>query len=523
MKKFSQLRVGQRLALGYGVVLVLLLGVAIQAIMGLNSLNSTLQEVVVQGGARSAAVTRMERDAQGFMASMRNLRGADLSKGEALMKIARNQWDAYVASAKAVETALAGRDAQVQSLLADAQKRSLEAYEVILQGEKDSEGRGETSVFFSISNAITRDAATIEAQYKAWSDVLVELTAWEAQNKATAAAAATAAADRQEWLLGAVSLAALLFGILTAWQITRDVARGFSNAVAATEQLAQHDLSRAIDTGYGGELGILARSLETMRVAQRELALGVRNACDDIATASTEIAQGSHDLSGRAEQAAANMHGALDALETLNVSVDLSDESAQSANALATEAQSAASRGDHVVGQAVATMDEIDAASRKIADITAIIDGIAFQTNILALNAAVEAARAGEQGRGFAVVASEVRNLAQRSATAAREIKTLIETTLEKVASGSEHVKRAGSATSEIMASVERVSATIASISSETAQQRHGIVQANSSVKVLDEGAQQNAALAEESAAAASSLQSQATRLKGLVERFKVA
>jgi methyl-accepting chemotaxis protein len=523
MNLLSQLRVGQRLALGFGVVLVLLLGVAVQAIMGLSNLNKTLQDVVVQGGARSAAVTLMERDAQGFMASMRNLRGAELAKGAELMKIVRENWNAYVAAANAAESVLAGRDDQVAGLLAEAKTRALAAYQVIPQGEKDGEGRGETAVFFSISNAITQESATMEAQYKAWSDALVALTAWEAQNKASAAEQAAGAADRQEWLVGGVSLAALLFGILTAWQITRDVARGFSNAVTATERLAQHDLSYAIDTRYSGELGLLARSLESMRVAQRELALGVRSACDDIATASAEIAQGSHDLSGRAEETAANMHGAIDALDTLNVSVDQSDESAQSANALATEAQSAASRGDHVVGQAVATMDEIDAASRKIADITAIIDGIAFQTNILALNAAVEAARAGEQGRGFAVVAAEVRSLAQRSATAAREIKTLIEATLEKVASGSEHVKRAGSATTEIMASVQRVSATIASISSETAQQRQGIVQANSSVKELDQGAQQNAALAEESAAAASSLQAQAARLKSLVERFKVA
>ncbi len=198
------------------------------------------------------------------------------------------------------------------------------------------------------------------------------------------------------------------------------------------------------------------------------------------------------------------------------------EASVAEASGTADEAQTAATRGDHVVGQAVAAMNEIDAASRQIADIIAIIDGIAFQTNILALNAAVETARAGEQGRSFAVEAVEVRSLAQRSATAAREIKSLIEATLEKVASGSEHVKRAGGATHEIMTSVQRVSATIASITGETAQQRQGIGQANASVSELDQGAQQNAALAEQSAAAAMSLQAQAQRLKALVERFKL-
>ncbi|HEY9095974.1 MAG TPA: methyl-accepting chemotaxis protein [Hydrogenophaga sp.] len=523
MQFLSQLRVGQRLALGYSVVLILMVGLAAQAVMGLRSLNQTLQEVVVEGGARSAAVIRMERDAHGFMASMRNLRGAELSQGEALMGVVRGQWQAYLKAEEAVSETMANRDPKVVALLSEAHARAEASYSVITQGEKEGEGRGDTAVFFAISNAITQDSNLLESRFKVWSEALVALAAWEDQSKAAAASDAAAAADRQEWLLAGVSLAALVFGILTAWQITRDVTRGFSNAVTATERLAQHDLSQVVETRFSGELGLLARSLESMRVAQRELAMGVRSACEDIATASSEIAQGSSDLSGRAELTAANMHGAIDALETLNSSVDQSDESAQSANALATEAQSAASRGDHVVGQAVATMQEIDAASRKIADITAIIDGIAFQTNILALNAAVEAARAGEQGRGFAVVAAEVRGLAQRSATAAREIKTLIEATLQKVASGSDHVKRAGGATTEIMASVQRVSATIAAISSETAQQRLGIVQANSSVKELDQGAQQNAALAEESAAAASSLQAQAARLKQLVERFKVA
>lgn len=523
MNFFSKLRVGQRLALGFSVVLILLVGVAIQSIVGLRSLNLTLQEVVIQGGARSAAVLEMERDAQGFMAAMRNLRGAELSQGEVLMKGVRAQWQAYQHSEKAVQAALATDDPQVVAMLKEASERAKASYAVITKGEEEGGTRGETAVFFAISNLITQESSDLESRFQAWTDTLVALSAWEAKNKASAADAAAGAADRQEWLVGVFSVVALIFGIFTAWQITRDVSRGFTNAVNATECLAQHDLSRAIDTSFSGELGLLARSLESMRTAQLELAMGVRSACDDIATASSEIAQGSHDLSSRAEQAATNTHGATAALDSLNLSVDQADESAQSANALATEAQTAASRGDHVVGEAVATMDEIDVASRKIADITAIIDGIAFQTNILALNAAVEAARAGEQGRGFAVVASEVRSLAQRSATAAREIKSLIEATLEKVASGSEHVKRAGGATTEIMASVQRVSAAIAAISSETTQQRQGIVLANSSVKELDAGAQQNAALAEESAAAASSLQAQAARLKHLVERFKVA
>jgi methyl-accepting chemotaxis protein len=523
MHFFTQLSLGRRLALGFGVVLVLLVGVAIQSLMALNGLNQTLQEVAVKGGARSAAVIDLERSAQGFMASMRDLRGAELSQGEVLMKRVRERWAAYVDAEKAVQAALPSGEAQVAAMLNEARQRSLASLDFINEGEKEAGGRGDTAVFFAISNRITQDSAALNDRFKAWSDALVSITAWEREVESRAAEQATSAVDRQMGLVIGASLMALLFGVFTAWRIISDVTKGFSSAVRATERLAQHDLSVPVNTAFSGELGVLARSLESMRLAQLELACGVRDACDDIATASAEIAQGSHDLSGRAEQTAANMHGAIGALDSLNSSVDMSAQSAQSANALATEAQSAATRGDHVVGQAVATMGEIDTASRKIADITAIIDGIAFQTNILALNAAVEAARAGEQGRGFAVVASEVRSLAQRSATAAREIKQLIEATLQKVASGSEHVKRAGGATMEIMASVQRVSATIASISDETSNQRQGIGQANASVKELDQGAQQNAALAEESAAAASSLHAQAARLKTLVDRFKIA
>ena len=522
MNFFSQRRLGQRLAWGFGTVLALLLGIAALSLIGIQDLNRTLQEVVIQGGHRTAAVVGMERSAHRFMSSLRDLRGSELSESESLMKRLRGDWDSYLSAEKTAKESLPVDDASVVALFDQMGQRARAVHEVVLLGEKESGGRGEPAVFFAISNALGQDTAAWNGKYRQWSEALVALSAWDDRAKEASVAQASGTADEAQKVVVAGSLIALLFGALTGWRITRDVARGFSATVQATERMARHDLSVPVETGFNGELGVLARSLELMRVAQHELALGVRQACGGIATASAEIAQGSQDLSGRAEMAAANMHGAIDALTQLNASVDQSAQSAQSANALAAEAQTAATRGDHVVGQAVATMNEIDAASRQIADITAIIDGIAFQTNILALNAAVEAARAGEQGRGFAVVAAEVRSLAQRSATAAREIKALIEATLDKVASGSEHVKRAGGATHEIMTSVQRVSATIASITGETAQQRQGIGQANASVSELDQGAQQNAALAEQSAAAAMSLQDQAQRLKTLVERFRL-
>jgi methyl-accepting chemotaxis protein len=522
MNFFSQLRLGQRLAWGFGAVLVLLLGIASLSLIGMRDLNQTLQEVVVGGGQRTASVIGMERNAHRFMSALRDLRGSELADSEILMKRVRASWEAYLSAEKTAKEDLPLNDASVAALFDAVSQHALAVHELIPLGEKQSEGRGEPAVFFAISNMLGQDTVAWNGKYHQWSEALVALTAWDDQAKEASAAQATVVADTAQKEVIAGSLIALLVGALTAWRITRDVTRGISATVEATERMARHDLSVPVETAFTGELGVLARSLELMRVAQHELAHGVRQACGDIATASAEIAQGSQDLSGRAEMAAANMQGAIGALTELNASVDQSAQSAQSANALAAEAQTAATRGDHVVGEAVATMNEIDAASRQIADITAIIDGIAFQTNILALNAAVEAARAGEQGRGFAVVAAEVRSLAQRSATAAREIKALIEATLEKVASGSEHVKRAGGATNEIMASVQRVSSTIASITGETAQQRQGIGQANASVNELDQGAQQNAALAEQSAAAATSLQDQAQRLKTLVERFRL-
>ncbi len=243
---------------------------------------------------------------------------------------------------------------------------------------------------------------------------------------------------------------------------------------------------------------------------------------DSIGTASAEIASGNHDLSHRTEQAASNLQRTASNMEQLTSTVRQSAHAAREASQMATSAAAVAARGGEVVGQVVSTMDDINHSARKIADIIGVIDGIAFQTNILALNAAVEAARAGEQGRGFAVVASEVRSLAGRSAEAAKEIKSLIQTSVEKVESGASLVQHAGQTMAEIVSSVQGVSQTINAITSAVSEQSDGIGEINTAVGQLDQMTQQNAALVEQSAAAASSLQDQAQRLSQAVSVFRL-
>jgi methyl-accepting chemotaxis protein len=244
---------------------------------------------------------------------------------------------------------------------------------------------------------------------------------------------------------------------------------------------------------------------------------------DGISTASTQIATGNQDLSARTEQAASSLQQSAASMEQLTGTVRQSAESASQAAQLASSAAQVAQRGGQVVSEVVSTMDQINASSKKIADIIGVIDGIAFQTNILALNAAVEAARAGEQGRGFAVVASEVRSLAQRSAEAAREIKGLIGQSVDKVEAGSRLVQDAGSTMDEIVVSVKRVTDMISEISAASGEQSQGIGQVNVAVSQLDQMTQQNAALVEESAAAAESLKDQALRLSGIIGTFRLS
>ena len=330
---------------------------------------------------------------------------------------------------------------------------------------------------------------------------------------------------RQANSLGILIGLAVIVGMIfmgTAW-LVRSIREPLNEANGLAARIAQGDLSSSISTQREDEFGMLLRSLATMNASLGSMVSQVRQSTDSIATASAEIASGNNDLAQRTEQTSSNLQATASSMDALTGTVQHSADNARQASALAASASSVAQRGGAVVTQVVQTMQEIDASSKKIADIIGVIDGIAFQTNILALNAAVEAARAGEQGRGFAVVASEVRSLAQRSAEAAKEIKGLIGTSVDKVESGTKLVTDAGSTMDEIVQSVQRVADVIAEITSAASEQSSGIAGVNQAIGSLDQMTQQNAALVEQSAAAAESLREQADRMKQAVAVFRVA
>ena len=323
-------------------------------------------------------------------------------------------------------------------------------------------------------------------------------------------------------LIGVALVLALAVLIPLTYLSVRSITRSLAQARDLAERIAGGDLSRDTQALNHDEVGQLVTAMGRMQQSLRGLVHQVQDAAGNISTASSEIATGNHDLSQRTEQTAANLEEAASSMEMLTSTVQQSAQASRQASDFASSAAEVAARGGAVVSQVVSTMDQITTSSRKIADITGVIDSIAFQTNILALNAAVEAARAGEQGRGFAVVASEVRSLAQRSAGAAKEIKELIGSSVERVEDGSRLVSQAGQTMTEIVGSVRRVSGIIHEITASAAEQSDNIGHISQSVTQLDQMTQQNAALVEQSTAASESLREQALQLTRAVSQFKL-
>jgi methyl-accepting chemotaxis protein len=320
--------------------------------------------------------------------------------------------------------------------------------------------------------------------------------------------------------LGAVSL---LLGALIAWLLSGSITRPLARARDMARQVAAGDLTTSITIQNKDEVGQLLTSLQDMQTSLAKVVGNVRAGSEEVASASAEIATGNNDLSARTEQQASALEQTAASMEELSSTVKQNADNARQGNQLAQSASDVAVRGGEVVSQVVATMKGINESSRKIADIIQVIDGIAFQTNILALNAAVEAARAGEQGRGFAVVASEVRSLAGRSADAAKEIKGLISTSVERVEQGTALVDQAGATMTEVVSAIKRVTDIMGEISAASSEQSSGVAQVGEAVTQMDQATQQNAALVEQSAAAAESLKSQAQQLVQAVAVFQLS
>ncbi|WP_137920394.1 methyl-accepting chemotaxis protein [Hydrogenophaga sp. 2FB] len=511
---FHRLKMSQRLSLGFASVLVLLLALTALAWNALRTAQVATERVVVLE-QHAAAINEWAA-------------GTRLNINRALA-VAKSRADPDVdAHFKPLVAQTSARISELQKTL-EAEITSSEGKALLA---RISDARGDymavRKTFFDTLKAGDLDTAirqlntTVMPAADRYSSAQGELQAFQ-NGLVEAAVAQSATTIRQSvmWLLmlaaGAVAVATLV-----AWRITVSVTAPLHEAVAMATAVASGDLTREVKTDRQDELGALLNALNAMKVSLIQTVSQVRSATDSINTASVEIASGNQDLSARTEQAASNLQETAASMEQLTSTVRQSADAARQANQLAASAAEIAVRGGEVVGQVVTTMDEINHSSKKINDIIGVIDGIAFQTNILALNAAVEAARAGEQGRGFAVVAGEVRNLAQRSAQAAKEIKGLIGASVDKVETGSRLVAEAGQTMSEIVGSVQRVSDIIGEITAASGEQSDGIGQVNVAVTQLDQMTQQNAALVEESTAAAESLKDQAARLVQVVQVFRL-
>ena len=515
MQTLRNLKIGTRLALAFSVVLALLIAVAGVGVLRVSDMQARLDDIVNDNNVKIELASQMRARIDERAVAIRNVvLLAEVERMKPEVEKIKAAGAAYAAAAAKLAAMPSGSAAQqLQRDASQAQAEAAPLLERVIALALENKDAEATTLLLD---------KVLPAQNKAMA-ALAALEAAEFDDSRASSREATDAAAHAKMILAGATLAALLCGATFAFLATRSITRPIGRAVVVAQTVAAGDLTADIRVESRDETGELMSALQLMNNNLVALVAEVRQSSDSIATGSSQIAVGSSDLSQRTEEQASNLQQTAASMEQLTATTRQNSTTAREANRLAATASEAATQGGDAVGRVVTTMESMSATSRRISDIIGVIDGIAFQTNILALNAAVEAARAGEQGRGFAVVAGEVRALAQRSATAAREIKTLINESVEGVAEGALLVQDAGRSMDEIVSQVRRVGTLIGEISSASDEQSQGIGQIGHAVNELDQVTQQNAALVEESAAAAESLNQQANKLAAAVGRFKLA
>ncbi len=510
----KNMKLGTRLAGGFAILLAMIMVMSIVGLVSLANINDSVETLTQRSLTKERLINDWARNIQ-----------AGVTRTTAIAKSA----DASLAGFFAEEAAASTRNSSalqksIEPLIETDEEKAL------WQGISKARGdylRTRDGIFkakqegnVDAANKIfTQEFLPATRQFLDQITRLSDLQRADIDARATEIEASYGAANLWMIVIGSI---AVVSGLLLAVLLTRSITRPLSDAVRVARTVAANDLTSTIVVTSRDEIGQLLRALETMNANLAGTVARIRTGVDSIASASNEIAAGNTDLSTRTEQQAASLEETAASMEQLSSTVKQNADSAKQANQLAAAASETASRGGATVSEVVSTMNAISASSVKISDIVSVIDGIAFQTNILALNAAVEAARAGEQGKGFAVVAAEVRTLAQRSAQAAKEIKILIEDTVQKIGQGSGSAERAGTTMQEIVSSVQRVTDIMGEIAAASAEQADGIEQVNRAVSQMDEVTQQNAALVEEAAAAAGSMQDQSAELTRAVSAFRL-
>jgi methyl-accepting chemotaxis protein len=510
----SNLRVGPRMALGFGLLLVLML---VMGVFATNRVARVQDNVLDLSDNWMISTQRLAGMSEALNLMRRSELQMALGGNPEFMKSEQDrlarQWQTMNPLMKAYDEQLSSAE----------ERQRFEAFKGFVAAYQASQPKLiELFVAEQTEEGLKLMRGDSRKQFQAATGAIIKLIETNAEGANRARADAVASYHGVLWGIWIMVAVALAVGVFVAWRMTDSVTQPLHKAATAAQQIAGGDLTTEVDSASRDELGDLLRGLARMRDALHQSVSTVRASADAIASASDEVSSGSLDLSTRTEQAAASLEETAAAMQQITETAQSNARAAGEANQLANGASGVAERGGAAVGDVIRTMEGIQQSSTKIADIIGVIDGIAFQTNILALNAAVEAARAGEQGRGFAVVAAEVRTLAQRSAQAAREIKTLISSSVEQVDVGSRQVAQAGETIREVVQAVNRVTQIIGEISTGVQNQTVSLGEVNTAVVQLDGMTQKNAALVEESAAASEALKNQASRLAEVVDTFKL-